>query len=195
MRRLVGLVAIATVTLAGACSAAPGASVESGSAPAQAEGASNDGRTVWAIGDSIMVSATDRLTEQLPGVVLDAEVGRTFRAGLDALAGLLDEADAPDVLIFALGTNNGASPTQIAELAEVMVDVDEIILVNVVVPRGWETATNESIASAAASDGQFIVVDWWSAAGRSTGLFRSDGYHPNADGLDLWTDLVTDAAS
>ncbi len=181
------LIAIVAVALTAGCSSASGAS---GGPEASADGSSQSPATVWAIGDSIMVGATDLLTGARPDLVIDAEVGRTFAQGLATLASLTAAGETPDALIFALGTNNGATPDQIADLVALAEGIERVILVTVVVPRGWEDGTNAAIVDAEARYGSVTVADWYAVAAGDTSLFRSDGYHPNADGLAVWADLV-----
>jgi hypothetical protein len=188
MRHIAIAIAIVVVVgLAAGCSTASGAS---GGPGAPEDGSSQSPATVWAIGDSIMVGATDLLTQARPDLVIDAEVGRTFAQGLEALEGLVTEGEVPDALVFALGTNNGATPDQIADLIDLAGDIERVILVTVVVPRGWEAGTNAAIVDAMARYGSVTVADWNAVAAGDTTLFRSDGYHPNADGLRVWADLV-----
>lgn len=149
-----------------------------------------DDRIVWAIGDSIMVAATDALISHDPDIVIDAETGRKFSSGLRVLEDLLEDAPAPDALVFALGTNNGATPEEIDTLLTLGDGIDEIILVNVVVPRGWEADTNSTILQAAAANSTISFVDWNATANGERALFRSDGYHPSTDGSLLWAQLI-----
>jgi hypothetical protein len=46
------------------------------------------GRSVTAVGDSVMVAATPALRKALPGIYIDAVVGRQFSAGLQVIAAL-----------------------------------------------------------------------------------------------------------
>lgn len=146
--------------------------------------------SVWVIGDSITVGAADKFVVSLPDAVVNAEVGRKFSKGIAVLTDMLEQAAAPDVLVFALGTNNGATPEQVDEVLALASDVDRIIFVNVVVPRGWETGTNEALDQAEAKLDKVSVVDWYATAAGEKSLLRSDGFHPNADGSELWASLI-----
>ncbi|MGI9584177.1 MAG: hypothetical protein ACR2N7_01135 [Acidimicrobiia bacterium] len=149
-----------------------------------------DDRTVWAVGDSIMVAASEALVSHDPDMVINAETGRKFSSGLRVLEDLLEDSSPPDVLVFALGTNNGATPEEIDALLALGENIDEIILVNVVVPRGWEADTNTTILQAAAANNVVSFVDWNATANGEKALFRSDGYHPSTDGALLWAELI-----
>jgi len=90
--------------------------------------------TVWAIGDSLMVGATDLLRERVPDIVIDARQGRTFERGIAVLASELGDVE-PDTIVLALGTNNGVSLEQIGRAMDLAAGVDRVIFVNVLVPR------------------------------------------------------------
>ena len=156
----------------------------------QAEPQPTGSRSVWAIGDSIMVGAETHLRELVPGIVLDAEPGRAAVEGIDALDGMLSTGDVPEVLVFALGTNAGATPAQIDRVMEMAAGIDEVVFVNVTVPRDWEDSTNAAIADAVDRYGNATLVDWNRESRDQSQLFRSDGFHPNATGSERWANLI-----
>ena len=146
--------------------------------------------SVIAIGDSIMVAATDHLVESIDGIVINAEEGRPFSGGLPALRDEVAANGTPDVLVIALGTNAGASGSQIDELMAATDGIERVIFVNVRVPRDWEAATNLAIDQAADRYDKIEVVDWYTVSNDNDDLFRKDGYHPNAKGSELWANLI-----
>ncbi|MEA2024377.1 MAG: hypothetical protein U9N79_08835 [Actinomycetota bacterium] len=150
----------------------------------------DDSATVVAIGDSIMVGASDHFAELIDDIVIDAEVGRPFGDGIDALDHQLAEGGPPDILVVALGTNAGTNPSQIDELMAITDGIDEVIFVNVRVPRAWESSTNGALSDAAARHDNVRIVDWHGESDGGDHLFRSDGYHPNETGSELWANLI-----
>jgi len=183
------------------CSTGPNRSV-GGSASRSSEEASNEfadesaervgSFSVLAIGDSLMVGARDQLADAHPGIVLDAETGRKFSTGISVLEEQL-AANNPDVLVFALGTNNGATPEQIETVMDLASNVGDVIFVNVAVPRAWQDGTNAAILEAAAKYDNVSFVDWHAASFEASELFRSDGYHLSASGVERWVALIIDA--
>jgi lysophospholipase L1-like esterase len=161
-----------------------------GCAPIGTQLGSEGTRTVWAIGDSIMVGAETHLTELVPTMQIDAESGRPFSAGIEVLERRLSAGDTPDVLVVALGTNAGTAPAQIDQVMELAADIDEVIFVNVSVPRDWEGPTNDALAAAVDSSANASLVDWHGESGGQGRLFRSDGFHPNSTGSELWANLI-----
>ena len=150
--------------------------------------------TIWAVGDSLMVGSTDALEDRASDIVVDAVVGRRIDQGIDVIADML-ETDTPDVLVVALGTNNGVTDDQVDEIMDLAQDVNEVIFVNVSVPRGWETPTNEVLERSVAAYDNASLVDWKSVSDSIDGLFRSDGYHLSADGTDIWVNLILSEAT
>ncbi len=162
----------------------------SGCSEPKASNPYNESAVVVAIGDSIMVAASEHLSGLVDGIVIDAEVGRPFSDGIDALERQLAQGTRPDILVVALGTNAGTSSGQVDELMELTDGIDEIIFVNVRVPRDWEASTNDALADAVARYDNVRIVDWHGASDGSDHLFRSDGYHPNETGSELWANLI-----
>lgn len=139
-----------------------------------------------------MVGATTELIEAYPGITIDAKEGRSFSAGIDILEKRL-ALETPDVVVFALGTNNGATADQIGAAMELAANVDEVIFVNVVVPRVWQSGTNLAMLEASATYDNVSFVDWHAASAGTNAFFRSDGYHLSSIGIERWVDLIVAA--
>lgn len=155
-----------------------------------AETASEGGDvTIWAVGDSLMVAATGELEAVSPGIIIDAEVGRRMDQGIDVLATMLEEG-TPNVLIVALGTNNGVADHQIDTVMDLASGVDEVVFVNVSVPRPWESDTNATIDSAIDAYPNATLVEWKAESRGNSGLFRADGFHLSQAGTQLWVGLI-----
>jgi lysophospholipase L1-like esterase len=150
----------------------------------------DESTAVVAIGDSIMVGASEHLSGLVDGIVIDAQVGRPFADGVAALERQNVATEPPDILVVALGTNAGTNAARIDELVDAAGDVDELIFVNIRVPRDWEAATNAALADAAGRHDHVRVVDWYSESANADHLFRSDGYHPNETGSERWANLI-----
>jgi lysophospholipase L1-like esterase len=148
-----------------------------------------DDVTIWAVGDSLMVGSTGLLGARASDITVDAEVGRRIDEGIDVIDDMLKEG-TPDVLVVALGTNNGMGDEHVAEIMDLADGVEEVIFVNVSVPRGWETSTNETLQRAIDAYPSASLVDWKSVSASIDGVFRSDGYHLSSEGTDIWVNLI-----
>src|SRR5579862_1228877 len=60
---------------------------------------------IFGVGDSVMLGASYELKQAMPGIEIDAVVGRQASTGLDILRARAAQGDLPDVVIFGLGTN------------------------------------------------------------------------------------------
>jgi hypothetical protein len=153
-----------------------------------------DDVTIWAVGDSLMVASTGVLQDRASDIVVDAVVGRRIDEGIDVIADMLD-AGTPDVLVVALGTNNGATEEHVDEIMDLADGVGEVIFVNVSVPRGWESSTNDALERSVAKYPNASLVDWKNVSDSIDGLFRSDGYHLSTEGTDIWVNLIISEAT
>ena len=149
---------------------------------------------ILAIGDSVMLAAADGLDAAFgSSVTVDAAVGRQVDEGLDRLeryraAGRLAGLRA---LVIGLGSNGPFEPGQMQRLAAMTRGVPEVVLVNVRVPRSWQSETNATIDGAARRPG-FTVADWF-AASAGPGLLYPDAIHPDRAGQLVYADLVSRA--
>ena len=145
--------------------------------------------TIWAVGDSLMVAAADDLQAESSDIVVNAEVGRRMDQGLAVLTEMFDRG-TPDVLVIALGTNNGVTVDQVDEVMDLASEVGKVVFVNVSVPRPWEDPTNTAIMSAVDRYPEATLVDWKSESRGASHLFRSDGFHLSREGTRLWVGLI-----
>jgi len=150
--------------------------------------------TIWAVGDSLMVSATAELEARSSDIVINAEVGRRMDQGIDVLAAMLGEGK-PEVLVVALGTNNGVVVDQVDEVMTLASGVDRVVFVNVSVPRPWEVPTNAAISRGIDAYPHATLADWKSESRDDAELFRSDGFHLSQQGIQVWVDLIMSEAA
>jgi hypothetical protein len=145
------------------------------------------GTDILAVGDSIMLGASDALTRQFPGIAIDAKVGRQFSEGLEIVKALAARGTIPDTVVVHLGTNGTVSPARCDELMNLLAG-KRVVLVNVHVSRPWEAQNNDVLAACAARHGAQIV-DWHTNA---VGL-APDGYHLGGPGTAAYATLIAAA--
>ena len=150
---------------------------------------------VLMIGDSVMLAAKNALVRAVPSVWIDAAVGRQVDEGLDALQAYRDAgnlAKFPAVVVH-LGTNGPLGPNHFERLTQLLAGVPRVVVLDVRVPRRWESLSYDTIhAGVAAHPAQMRVVRWRDATA-DPALLRDDGVHPTAPGMDLYARLVTEA--
>lgn len=150
------------------------------------------GRSVTAIGDSVMVASTPALDQDLPGIYVNAVVGRQFATGLQVLASLRRSGQLRQVVVFGLGTNGPVTASQIGQLFTEIGPRRLLVLVNTFAARPWEPTVNTTLA-AAADHPRVVLANWFAAIEHRTYLLWPDGIHPQPAGGILYARIVTAA--
>lgn len=151
------------------------------------------GSMVTAVGDSVMLAAAPELHSALPGIYINAQVSRQMSAGLQLVGELARQDALRPVVVVGLGTNGTVTSGQIRQLRTDVGPRRWLVLVNTFVPRPWQNADNEVLASAASHDPHVVLVNWLAAIDHRTDLLWDDGVHPKPDGGQLYAHLVTGA--
>jgi hypothetical protein len=101
-----------------------------------------------------------------------------------------------DLVVIHLGTNGwlpeypAMFDQQLAKLAP-----KPVLIVNTEVARPWEAAANDALAVIAARNPNATLVNWNAAVAPHPDWMRSDGVHPNSDGLEALAGLIEVAVS
>ncbi len=148
------------------------------------------GSSVTAIGDSVMVASTPALEQALPGIYIDAMVGRQFSTGLYVLADLKSRGLLRPIVVFALGTNGTVTGDEISQLFAEIGPHRRLVLVNTFEARSWEQEVNSTLAAAASSHRNAALANWFTAIENRTYLLWADGIHPQPAGGVLYARIV-----
>lgn len=138
---------------------------------------------ILAIGDSVMLGARNRLLRSLPGVNVDAEVGRQASHSLGLVRRYLEESHQVDRAVIHLGTNGYIQETDLRRLLKQLREIDRVVLINVSANRRWTEANNAIIARIAPEFDNVRVVDWNDAGAHNPQYFVRDGIHLTDDGI------------
>ena len=120
----------------------------------------------------------------------DAEVVRPFADGVAALERKKVANDTPDVRVVAHRTNAGTNAERINELVDAAGGVNELIFVNIRVPRDWENPTNAALADAAGRYRHVRVVDWYGESAYCDTIFLTYWYPQNLTASDSLATLI-----
>ncbi|PKN80409.1 MAG: hypothetical protein CVU47_09125 [Chloroflexi bacterium HGW-Chloroflexi-9] len=145
--------------------------------------------SVTAIGDSVMVGAVPALAEVLPGLYVDAEVGRQFWSAAGLVTALRDAGELGDVVVIHLGSNGPFTSEQFEGLMEAL-DGVHVIFMNVTVPRRWEGDVNEALARQVVAHAGASLADWYAVSHDAPDFFASDGVHLTATGMTAYAALI-----
>jgi hypothetical protein len=152
------------------------------------------GSEITAVGDSVMVAATPALDEALPGILINAMVGRQFYTGLQVIEQLKSEGQLRPIVVVGLGTNGTVTTGEISQLfAEIGPD-RRLVLVNTYEARSWEQEVNSTLAAAAAGHPRSVVLaDWYDTIRNRTDLLWPDGIHPQPAGGVVYAKMLKTA--
>ena len=142
-----------------------------------------------AVGDSVMLGAQSALTEAMPGIRVDAKVGRQFGAVSDVVGWYAGEGLIPGTLVVHAGTNGTFTDADLDTMMERAGD-RRVVLVNAKVSRPWQDLVNQRMAAGAQRHPNAVLVDWFSLASAHPEWFAADGAHLRPDGARAYADLI-----
>jgi len=149
-------------------------------------------RNVTAIGDSVMLDGQPYLEELLPGIKVDAEIGRQMSSGSKLLTHLQKRHKLGDTVIIGLGTNGVFNKKQLEGCLESLENTDHIVLINTRVPRKWEGQVNNILDDITSKIPGITLIDWYGASANHDEYFAKDGVHLTKDGSQAYANLIAD---
>jgi peptidoglycan/LPS O-acetylase OafA/YrhL len=151
------------------------------------------GSQVTAVGDSVMLASAAALEADLPGIYIDAKVGRQMQTGVQLIQELAAAGYLRRYVVVGLGTNGVISPGEIWQLREAAGPHRELILVNTFGPMSWESEVNNVLATSTMHKPDVRLVNWAQAITPRSYLLWSDGIHPRPRGAALYARAVENA--
>ncbi len=148
------------------------------------------GWQVTAVGDSVMVASTAALESVLPGIYIDAQVGRQMATGLAVIQSLAASGELRRYVVVGLGTNGTVTAAQIRQLRRIIGRNRDLILINTFGPMSWEPQVNAVLAAAARHGSHVVLANWRQAIAHRTYLLWPDGIHPQPSGAKLYARVV-----
>jgi peptidoglycan/LPS O-acetylase OafA/YrhL len=148
------------------------------------------GRQVTAVGDSVMVASAAALDAALPGIYIDAEVGRAMINGLTVIQDLARSGELRRYVVVGLGTNGPVNAAQIRQLRRLIGPDRYLILVNTFGPMSWASSVNRVLDAAARHTARVSLADWHAAVSGHTALLWPDGIHPRPSGAKVYARVV-----
>jgi hypothetical protein len=145
---------------------------------------------VTAIGDSVMLGSVGGLQATIDGIEVDAAISRQVSACIDTLRTRAAAGQLGDVVVVHIGNNGTFTTTQFDEIMDLLAAVKRVVIVNLRVPRAWETANNAVLADGVARYPNAVLVDWHAASSQHPELFWSDGMHLRPEGALVYAQLI-----
>lgn len=146
---------------------------------------------VAAIGDSVMLGAATQLREL--GYVVDAEVSRQFKAGVDIVTYLNELGVLGNVVIVHLGTNGPTSAPTLDAFFEQVSQVPLVLVLTTRVDKPWQDANNDLIRAVPERWPNVKVLDWHELSKDQRDWFYSDNTHLRPAGARAYTELIAQA--
>jgi peptidoglycan/LPS O-acetylase OafA/YrhL len=146
---------------------------------------------VVAIGDSVMLGAAAQLREL--GYVVDAEVSRQFKAGVDIVTYLNQTRVLGSVVIAHLGTNGPTSTATLDAFFEQVAQVPLVLVLTTRVDKPWQDPNNELIRAAPERWPNVLVLDWHALSDGQRDWFYGDNTHLRPAGARAYSELIAQA--
>jgi peptidoglycan/LPS O-acetylase OafA/YrhL len=144
-----------------------------------------------AIGDSVMLGASDALAAQFQGsITVDAVVARPFDDGVWAARYYRDEVGLPDVVIVHLGNNGYFTGEQFDTLMDVLRDVPRVIFVTTKVTQRWQDEVNSTLVAGAQRWPNVRVADWKGISQDHPEYFYEDLTHLTSTGASVYAQFL-----
>lgn len=145
---------------------------------------------VTAIGDSVMLAATEDLARLLGTVEVDAAVGRQGSGALEVLRAKQAAGPFDPIVVLHIGHNGLLTPEQVEEMLQILSDVRTVLVMNLRVALPWEVPNNALLAEAVARHPNAVLVDWAAASANRPELFWADGIHLTPAGAAAYAEVL-----
>ena len=149
------------------------------------------GTAINAVGDSVMLAASEALNERFPGILIDAEVSRHYAEAIAEIRQLKDSEQLRSTVFVGLGTNGPAADGEMDELLTILGSDRTVILVVPYGERDWMGQARAEIIEAAKEHDNVYVADWCGMAQENPALLYDDGVHPQAEGAALYVQALS----
>jgi peptidoglycan/LPS O-acetylase OafA/YrhL len=155
--------------------------------------AKRPGTTVTAWGDSVLLGARYGLWFDIPGVFIDAVVGRQAGTLPSGLTQLRTNGELGRDVVIHVGDNGlflrSTLDTALSELS----DRHRVVLVTIRVPRRWQDPVDSLLRSVAAGHRNVVIADWYQASAGHPEYFVRDGVHLTSPGIAAFAGLIAHA--
>ena len=151
-----------------------------------------EGAPVTAFGDSVTVAVAPVLMGRRPGSVAVATVGWQYGDVAAALRQVAAAGQLQPNVVIATGTNGTIDAADLDRLVTTELAGRQVALVTPSVPgRSWSDQAVQAVQQVAAAHDNVRLVDWNGLAVAHPELTASDRVHPNAQGQNVFNDLLS----
>ena len=147
--------------------------------------------TAW--GDSVMLGARYGLAFDIPGIFVDAVVGRQEGTLPSGLAQLRAAGELGRDVVIHVGDNGLFLRSTLDNALTSLADRHRVVLVTVRVPRRWQDPVNGLLHSVASAHHNVVIADWYAASAGHPEYFVRDGVHLTSAGIAAFAGLIAHA--
>jgi peptidoglycan/LPS O-acetylase OafA/YrhL len=151
------------------------------------------GPTVTAWGDSVMLGARYGLAFDIPGVFVDAVVGRQAGSLPSGINQLRSMGDLGPKVVIHVGDNGLFLRSSLDTALNELSDRTRVVIVTVRVPRRWQDPVNALLRSVAAAHKNVVIADWFQASAGHPEYFVRDGVHLTSAGIAEFAAVIAHA--
>ncbi len=152
------------------------------------------GAEITAIGDSVMEGVAEELKHTFgTNTIVDANQGRLPWDTPALVRNLHLQGKIHSVVILHIGNNGFFSAEMFDQIMAELKQTRRVVVVNLKVPRRWETLNNKMLAASVKSYPNAVLVDWRGLSGDRPKLFWKDGIHLRPEGAKVYASLIAQA--
>lgn len=146
---------------------------------------------ITAIGDSVMVGASDALQELAPKTYVDAQVGRQASSGAAVIKSLAKKGKLQSIVVINLGTNGTISAQSAKEICAAVGTHRQLYWITPHIPtKTWQSTVVKQIKQVAKDHSNVHVIDWQAQSKDHRQWFGKDQVHMNATGDAQYARLI-----
>jgi hypothetical protein len=140
---------------------------------------------VTAIGDSVLLDAAPDLQTDIPGIDIEADVGRQWYTGIAVVQQLKAEGRLGATVIIDLGTNGPVDVTQFQSMMQVLSGASRVVFVTVHLPPSysWSKSVNATLEEEVPNYSNARLANFNALADAHPRWFGSDGVHMAIGGV------------
>ena len=147
---------------------------------------------VTAVGDSVMLDASNSLQQLMPHAYVDAKVGRQGSQTPKVLSQLKESGHLNQIVILNLGNNGAMDQKTIDDILKTIGKDRQVYWITPHIPsKSWQQQVNNQIQEIAKEHHNVHLVDWYAASNGQSGWFAKDGVHMNKQGNNHYAKLIT----
>ncbi len=161
--------------------------------PKEKKATAVQGKDITAVGDSVMLAASEALNTNYPGIYIDADVSRHYTAGLEVLQQLNDSGQLRKNVFLGFGTNGSAFPGQLEEMINLIGPDRQIFMAIPYGDREWMAQSRQEVLDAAKTHDNVYIADWCGHAQSHQDLLFEDGVHPMPEGAQEYAKSFDEA--